>query len=57
MSKSSKTNSNMHSSRSSVSSLTSTGYNAVAAAAEMDRRVYIPLCFCLVSFAVMVYNN
>ncbi|RAH79872.1 hypothetical protein BO86DRAFT_145770 [Aspergillus japonicus CBS 114.51] len=22
---------------------------------DMDRKVYIPLCFCLVSFAVMVY--
>ncbi|KAE8147080.1 hypothetical protein BDV25DRAFT_40931 [Aspergillus avenaceus] len=24
---------------------------------EMDRKVYIPLCFCLISFAVMVYVN
>ncbi|PYH92535.1 hypothetical protein BO71DRAFT_329713 [Aspergillus ellipticus CBS 707.79] len=24
---------------------------------DMDRKVYIPLCFCLISFAVMVYIN
>jgi hypothetical protein len=24
---------------------------------DMDRTVYIPLCFCLISFAVMVYVN
>ncbi|PYH33639.1 uncharacterized protein BO87DRAFT_397732 [Aspergillus neoniger CBS 115656] len=24
---------------------------------DMDRKVYIPLCFCLISFAVMVYVN
>lgn len=24
---------------------------------EMDRKVFIPLCFCLISFAVMVYVN
>lgn len=44
-------------SHSRVGSLSSLPYSAVAAAAEVDRKVYIPLCFCLVSFAVMVYIN
>jgi hypothetical protein len=35
---------------SSASSLTSTDM-------DVDRKVYIPLCFCLMSFAVMVYVN
>lgn len=44
-------------SHSRVGSLSNLPYSAVAAAAEVDRKVYIPLCFCLVSFAVMVYIN
>lgn len=39
------------------SSISSIPPYAVATAAEMDRKVYIPLCFCLISFAVMVYVN
>lgn len=29
----------------------------LAVPSDMDRKVYIPLCFCLVSFAVMIYVN
>lgn len=25
--------------------------------ADMDRSVYIPLCICLISFAVIAYNH
>lgn len=39
------------------SSISSIPPYTVATAAEMDRKVYIPLCFCLISFAVMVYVN
>lgn len=46
-----------HSHSRSSGSISNLPYSAVAAAAEMDRKVYIPLCFCLVSFAVMVYIN
>lgn len=28
-----------------------------ASKVDMDRIVYIPLCFCLISFAVIVYVN
>lgn len=41
----------------SSGSISNLPYSAVAAAAEVDRKVYIPLCVCLVSFAVMVYIN
>lgn len=30
-----------------------TSYNR----AEMDRNAYIPLCFCLISFAVIAYTH
>lgn len=46
--KSSKSSSRSNHSRSSATSSDPT---------NMDRRVYIPLCFCLISFAVMVYVN
>ncbi|KAE8366334.1 hypothetical protein BDV27DRAFT_125513 [Aspergillus caelatus] len=51
----------VHKSAKSISRSSTSRYVAGASSAssdpDMDRKVYIPLCFCLISFAVMVYVN
>lgn len=43
--------------KSSKSSSRSNSSRSASLHSDMDRKVYIPLCFCLISFAVLVYSE